>query len=63
MDGTDFRQEEKQHPNLPHNNKECSVQFKHCGCKIEIMLSLPGVKMSVDQRAISRWKAWRWHFH
>jgi hypothetical protein len=40
IDGTDFRQEEKQHPNMTRDNKECSVKFKHCACKFEIMLSL-----------------------
>jgi hypothetical protein len=40
VDGTDFRQEEKKHETMNMDVKECSVKFKHCGCKFEIAISV-----------------------
>ncbi len=40
VDGTDFRQEEKQHPTYHRDEKEHTHKFKHCGCKFQLAISI-----------------------
>mmetsp|Transcript_32424 Transcript_32424/g.78749 ORF Transcript_32424/g.78749 Transcript_32424/m.78749 type:complete len:218 (+) Transcript_32424:1634-2287(+) len=40
VDGTDFRQREKKHPEYHRDEKECSEKMKQCACKFEIAIHL-----------------------
>jgi len=40
VDGTDYRQEEKQHPEFNIDTKQFSKKFQHCACKFEIAICI-----------------------